>query len=84
MNAFVLIGYKGGGKAEVICLPQTPYKEQKAKFLDTKDGYTELEIWSKNSGIVKRKRLKEKAKATFPKLPQQKFLTTESKINDKK
>ena len=73
MNAHITIGFKKDNKAEIICQPSVPYKEQKAILHKINAGFSYVEIWSKSNGIVKRKRIKESSKipkvANVPKVP---------------
>lgn len=57
MNKFVTIGYKKDGKAEVIYPPNVPCHKQKALFREIKGNYVLVEIWSRDSGLVKKRRM---------------------------
>lgn len=88
MNAFVTIAFRKDNKAEIICQPTVPYKEQKAVFHKINADFSYIEIWSKNSGIIKRKRIKESS--NIPKISKisnetkQEPLKLESKENEQK
>lgn len=64
MNKFVTIGYKKDGKAEVIYPPNVPCHKQKALFREVKGNYVLIEIWSRDSGLVKKRRMTPEAKKT--------------------
>ncbi len=88
MNAHITIGFNKDNKATVICQPNIPYKEQKAIFHKIEKDFSYVEIWSKSSGIVKRKRIKESSNISktskISNVPKITNLTKESTVNEQK
>lgn len=72
MNRFITIGYKKDGKAEVICPPKVPCQKQKALFREhTGKGFVLIELWSRENGLIKKRRITpdtKKQKAELPKV----------------
>lgn len=76
MNKFVTIGYKKDGKAEVIYTSSVSCQKQKALFREIKGNYVLVEIWSRENGLIKKRRMTpepKKAKSELAKVEVEKI-----------
>ncbi len=57
MNLFIVIGYRGEDVAQVVGDINENLTEAKAVLADNVEDYNKLEIWSRNQGCVREKKL---------------------------
>ena len=78
MNRFITIGYKKDGKAEVICPPKVPCQKQKALFREHNGkGFVLIELWSRENGLIKKRRITPDTKKQKIELPKVEIPITE-------
>ena len=85
MNRFITIGYKKDGKAEVICPPKVPCQKQKALFREhTGKGFVLIELWSRENGLIKKRRITPDTKKQKIELPEVGIPIAESELEPEK